>query len=421
METEIKTFGNNYIPKMVWEANSPKSTIRHNDSIVKSRLNNWTMNVIENLNSNFTINNTIQYSSNSSTTTPTLFRHSIAFKMLIAYVSIIWGLGILAGCAYFIIIPLWFRCSRTQQYGQLFPRSPTEKLPRPRIYLRCNAFKLPNGDGIELGVWHLPPHLFCCRNCNQQRRLPPKQIEPNEIVVLYAHSNAGNRANGQSLFYALNTELVYHIVTFDYRGYGDSTNEQPTATTMVDDIGAVYEWILSHGATPKQVLLWGHSIGTGVVVRLLSTLSKDRTPLGAVLEAAFTTLSEAIADYPPLYLVSMVPWFKCMVTNPINNNVDFCFDSISLLPNVKCPLLILHSRDDSVVPVHHGCRLYKTAKRVQPAEVAMCTMFHMFPPEKEYGHNEIQNDRRLYRIVNRFVNNIKQRMSYNEYQKLYNI
>lgn len=198
--------------------------------------------------------------------------------------------------------------------------------------------------------------------------------------------------------------LQVSVVAFDYRGFADSVGGQPTAPGITNDTEAVYEWILSEGlSTPKQVIFWGHSLGTAVVVRLLSQLSEEATPLAAVLEAPFTNLREEIWAFPISKLFNYLPYFGYTVVDPIVTDKKLNFDSLSLLPQVRTPLLVLHSKDDPVIPFHLGKRLYESAKQTQPQKIANKTTFHDFPAGKKYYHDWITQASELPQIVIHFI------------------
>lgn len=84
----------------------------------------------------------------------------------------------------------------------------------------------------------------------------------------------------------------------DYRGYGDSGNIQPTEEGVVSDALKVYDYIRNN--TKNPVLLWGHSLGTGVSTHLLSIMAKMEIPgpKALVLESAFTNIRDELRAHP---------------------------------------------------------------------------------------------------------------------------
>ncbi|VDK43980.1 unnamed protein product [Cylicostephanus goldi] len=87
------------------------------------------------------------------------------------------------------------------------------------------------------------------------------------------------------------SELDYNVVTFDYRGYGDSEGTI-SERGIVSDSRLVYKYVLHHSGK-NTVLIWGHSMGTGVAVHLVSDLCLDKTPPdGLVLESPFNNFKD---------------------------------------------------------------------------------------------------------------------------------
>src|SRR5699024_7657157 len=139
---------------------------------------------------------------------------------------------------------------------------------------------------------------------------------------------------------------------------------------------AVYEWLLNTGIRPHQIVPFGHSLGSSVVVNMLSQLPQDQVPLAAILEAPFTTLADVL---PKTYLVKCLakwPFFDWLFVDPVRADPDLNFDSISPLPKVRCPLLIVHSEADQMVPFSMGKQLYEAACHLQPQAVRQKTKFY---------------------------------------------
>lgn len=130
-------------------------------------------------------------------------------------------------------------------------------------------------------------------------------------IVLYLHGNTASRGASHRVdLYKLLRSLNYHVVTLDYRGYGDSANISPTERGVVYDALAVYQYITSISKNP--VYLWGHSLGTGVATHLLSLLTDMSLPgpKAVVLESPFNNIREEICAHPFSKVTSILkPWY----------------------------------------------------------------------------------------------------------------
>ena len=87
-------------------------------------------------------------------------------------------------------------------------------------------------------------------------------------IFIYLHGNTGTRALSHRVeLYRLLQREDYHVVTFDYRGFGDSTGGLPSESDAVRDSLAVYDWVCTQlricSKTRVPVYIWAHSLGAG--------------------------------------------------------------------------------------------------------------------------------------------------------------
>lgn len=270
---------------------------------------------------------------------------------------------------------------------------------------------LESDSEVKLGVWHVLPQSRSNKVCSSESSSPLSEnnlFNDDKLIILYAHGNSGTRGGGHRVdLYKLlaGSAVDAHIITFDYRGYGDSTWVSPTVDGVVKDTQIVYEWLRKQ-VHPKRILIWGHSLGTGVTVQLLD-IHKGIEPLGLVLETPFTTLSEVAYHHPLTIFHRHLPYFDAFFIKPAEHR-DTYFNTEERIKRLSCPVLILHAEDDGVVPYEHGVRLHqqllshrKSQKSDVPAE------FKGFSGEHGYGHKYICRDPNLPDIINEFVKKLK--------------
>ncbi len=94
---------------------------------------------------------------------------------------------------------------------------------------------------------------------------------------------------------------------------------------------------------PNRIILLGHSLGSGPAV-LLATRHEAAA---LVLFGAFTSIPDAAADQYPLL--------------PVRYVASVQFDSLSRIHEVHMPVIIAHSRADTLVPYSHALRLFSAA------------------------------------------------------------
>lgn len=276
--------------------------------------------------------------------------------------------------------------------------------------LKCSRnLYITSEDGIRLGSWYIPP-ASAIQKCKEDGLLPSgNEFNDGRPVFLYLHGNAGTRGGGHrvELYKLFSEKLDAHVLAFDYRGFGDSSNVIPTEAGLVQDTNRVYDWLRKH-VDSSRIIVWGHSLGTGVGVAFLNSLSKSPTKPGAlILEAPFTKIIDAAKYHPISIFHRYMPFFDTLIAKPIGD-VETGFDSIGRISQVSCPLLILHAEDDGFVPFEHGKRLYEEAvncpsrKSLRPED----TQFVGFDGKFDLGHKNIYLSPDLPNIIKKFIKNI---------------
>jgi fermentation-respiration switch protein FrsA (DUF1100 family) len=161
-------------------------------------------------------------------------------------------------------------------------------------------------------------------------------------AILLCHGNAGNiaaRIARASKF----VELGFDVLLFDYRGYGGSSGK-PTEEGTYVDAETAWEHLRSRGVPPERIVAFGESLGGAVAIELAR-----RRALGAVIvEDTFTSLADMGAKF--------YPWL------PVRWILRIRYDSLAKVGALNVPFLVIHSRDDELVPFEHGERLFQTAR-----------------------------------------------------------
>ena len=171
------------------------------------------------------------------------------------------------------------------------------------------------------------------------------------------HVFVGDKSNP----HVVETARVYHragfnVLLLDLRGCGESEGERVTlGYREVRDVRAALSWLEGRSFDPGRVVLHGWSMGGATVVR-----AAPGTGVAAVVEEA------GYADLPPLLRerlpeASGLPAFF----NPgvfLMGRVFLGIDPWAVLPKEQAkrlsqegvPFMIIHSRDDDVIPFEHA-------------------------------------------------------------------
>lgn len=294
----------------------------------------------------------------------------------------------------YMLVPVIFKYSPFIQRSLLFMHyvNPSANLTHPessgikcaRTFILHNHFYTLNAEmrldpPIKLGAWHIVPHsrLPSCATKHSENRTSIDDklaFDDSRPIVLYVHGNGGHRAvqHRLQMYRRMAYEHDYHIVTFDYSGYGDSTFQQPTSHTLNADATFMYSWLLKQpNVTKDRIVVWGHSLGTAVAVRMIDQLPKDMKPKRLILEAPFDSISNAVMNHPFSTPFRILPYFEEFFVEPIQKSSDLNFDSASRIGNFKhTQILILHAEDDAIIPIRLGQNLYvKALERLDRSQV----------------------------------------------------
>jgi fermentation-respiration switch protein FrsA (DUF1100 family) len=186
---------------------------------------------------------------------------------------------------------------------------------------------LNTSDGLRVHGWFFPA------NPGSDNGTP---------AILYCHGNGGNISHRLDVIEAL-LETDAAVLAFDYRGYGLS-NGRPGEQGTYRDGEAALDWLAGRGFPGTNVVVFGESLGGGVASELAR-----RRPLGAlVLQSTFTSIPDIGAE--------LYPWL------PVRFITSIRYDTIRRLPELRLPVVILHSRSDTLIRFAHAEKNFAAAR-----------------------------------------------------------
>jgi fermentation-respiration switch protein FrsA (DUF1100 family) len=175
-------------------------------------------------------------------------------------------------------------------------------------------------DGVRLHGWLIPGR--------------------RATTLLYSHGNGGNIGDRVVIARLLHEQLGVGVFMYDYRGYGRSEGA-PSEAGLVRDAVAARAALLREGMAAERVIYYGRSLGTAVTLQL----ALAHPPRGVVLESPLASVrAMANAVLPGAGYLFGSRW-----------------DSLSKIPRLRAPLLILHGDADEVVPYAQGRALFEAA------------------------------------------------------------
>jgi fermentation-respiration switch protein FrsA (DUF1100 family) len=231
------------------------------------------------------------------------------------------GITILIGFILAYVIALFF-VFIFQNKMVYFPTRELYRTPNS-IGLDYDEVRLITADGLNLSAWYIP--------ANSARG-----------TVLFCHGNAGNishRLDSIRIFHTLGLD----VLIFDYRGYGQSDGNPSEKGTYLDAQSALDYLVQIRDIPPHKIILFGRSLGGAVAAEIAL-----RNNAGAlIVESAFTSVPDLGTRYFPFF--------------PVRYISRFHYSTIDKVDKICIPKLFIHSRDDDLIPYHHGKALYEKA------------------------------------------------------------
>lgn len=161
-------------------------------------------------------------------------------------------------------------------------------------------------------------------------------------TTLFLHGNAGNISHRLDTLRVLH-DLGLAVLIIDYRGYGQSEGRPSEQGTYLDAEAAWRHMTVNLGINPEAIIVMGRSLGAAVAIHL----AERHTPGLLVAESAFTSipaLAKRLYPYLPVRLISRIQ-----------------YPNIERIANVRCPVLVVHSPEDEIIPIEFGEALYARA------------------------------------------------------------
>lgn len=327
----------------------------------------------------------------------------------------LWGSFVLTGggvCIVYVLLPFIVRLYPWIAHKIVFlhfvehPKVVFKDLKKPESFglKKTRNFYLDVDEESTIGVWHTLPNDAGDQIDNNDECWE-KKLQEGQPIILYLHGNSSSRAQPHRVeLMKLLAKLNYHVLALDYRGFGDSTGF-PSEDGCVADAYFLYNWIRKRSAD-VPVIIWGHSLGTGIGTKLTKQLcDKGEPPDGLILQAPFTNLKHVSKLHPFSALFRFLPWFDWAVLSALDR-IGLHFKSDENIASVTVPILLLHAEDDFTIPHELGELLHEEAKRVRETTSGHIH-FVSFDKKYKYGHNGLYRSPELPQHIINFVASLK--------------
>ncbi|OMJ90911.1 hypothetical protein SteCoe_6675 [Stentor coeruleus] len=181
--------------------------------------------------------------------------------------------------------------------------------------------------------------------------------------IVYCHGNSGSRLDCLDILEHL-LPLNISILALDFSGSGQSDGDYVSMGHYEkDDIKVVVQYLERLGTS--HIGLWGRSMGA-VSALLYSSYSRNIDFI--IAESPFASLRTLCVELVNTHTKIPKILAQLLVSrlrSGVKKTAKFDIDDVELIKRihkVKCPVLLLHSNEDELIPITHAQALMKEAK-----------------------------------------------------------
>lgn len=267
--------------------------------------------------------------------------------------------GVILKNIWVVLIVLLLSCSSMVEKVAFFPDTRTI-VPVAELPANCRLVNFDTDDGVKIQALYFEA---------------PNDARPKRVII-YFHGNGGNMYGRIPAAQRLCTMGV-DVFLVSYRGYAQSQGKPSEKGIYIDGRSAVKYVTQNLSYRIQDVFIYGRSLGTTVAVEVAQNAG-----IGGLI--LITPLSNGV-DYA-----------KALGYGCAGSLAHGTFDSLSKIPHVHCPLLVIHGTKDEIVPYNLGVKLFDA--------------FHgekKFVPIPDGGHNnlEVVNPELFWGSIKDFLKN----------------
>ncbi|KCZ76972.1 hypothetical protein H311_02023 [Anncaliia algerae PRA109] len=217
-------------------------------------------------------------------------------------------------------------------------KNPLDKLFND--YFVVKNYKIKTSDDINLAATIMEPIL----------------INQETIFILFCHGTGSNRHSLRDLF-EVNGVLNRNIcaLILDYREFAENDGSFDILHVNYDVDACVK--FFNRKYKPNKIHLIGHSLGTAILleyVKFVKINERKKFYDKIVLFAPFSSLIEVCEQFYIFKIACLIPGFKKYVVKKYGYLSD-----INVTYADKNTVLIIHGRNDSLIPYTQGLKIVK--------------------------------------------------------------
>ena len=226
-----------------------------------------------------------------------------------------------------------------------FPGDKSDHLAPDTDISNVEKYELLSSRGEKISIWHLKTKLH---------------LGPQRGIVVHCH---GSGFNNSSHFPHVSwlPDHGYDVIMFDYPGYGSSEGIPDRTST----VSAAKDVISHFGAiSPVEMPLFvlGQSLGGNIASVALTHFPQMERISGVILDSMYSSFKAlGAAKIRRKYLKYNIfgTYFASHLVASFISNTD---SPLSHAGKLRLPALILHSRNDYIVPIQESINFYSRMK-----------------------------------------------------------
>lgn len=158
-------------------------------------------------------------------------------------------------------------------------------------------------------------------------------------TVLFFTGKGASLASQAGLFQSLRS-LDFNVLMPEYVGFGQSGGVE-SETNCFATARAAYQYLRAQpDIDQKRLVIAGYSLGSGVAIDLAAHEISVKQPVaGLAVFAAYTSMADMGHQEYPIYPA----WLLRLI-------LKYPFASDTKMPQITCPVLLVHSRADRLIP-----------------------------------------------------------------------
>jgi len=222
-------------------------------------------------------------------------------------------------CVYLLCTLALFAFQRSFLY---FPSQNYVTLRDARANDAYKEFPVRTKDGIDLKAWYAPA-----------------TSKPFTFVFFHGNGDSLSTASDIGDPYI---NAGYGFLVAEYRGYSGLPGK-PSEAGLYADARAYIDGLIAQGVKSENIILYGHSLGTGVAAQMAEEFQVG----GVVLLAPYLSIAEMAQREFPYFPAKFIVLDR--------------FDNEKKMNRIHAPLLIVNGARDRLIPPVEGEQLYELA------------------------------------------------------------